>query len=154
MDRLFILESWGATPSDTTVALRPRKQRAIVLRHGPPDNTVFAELLLPAEVLPDSSADSMSVSLVVRPGGYGLTITASRPFKAGATLKFEYPVHFAAPIAANEKYGNAARFEQALAIGVREPDGRYHLLPSTRPAADALQATIPGPGVYVVAAPR
>jgi hypothetical protein len=149
-----MLESWGAAPSDTTVSLRPGKKRTIVMRHGPPDNTVFAELVLPAEVLPDSSTDSMTVSLAVRPGRYGLTITASRAFKAGAVLRFEHPVHFAAPVAVNEKYGSTARFEQALAIGVQEQDGRYHLLPSTRPAADALEATIPGPGVYVVAAPR
>jgi len=153
-DRLFLLEAWGAPPSDTTVSLMPGKRRSIVLRHGPPDNTVFAELILPAGALPDSSGPGYSVTLMPRPGTYGITITTTPAFKAGATLRFEYPVHFSAPAAAVVKYGNTTRFEAALSIGYQEQDGRFHLLPSTRPAADALLATIPGPGVYIVAAPR
>lgn len=153
-DRLFLLETWGAPPSDTTVSLAPAKQRSIVLRHGPPDNTVFAELILPAGALPDSSGPGYTVTLAPRPGTYGITITTTPAFKDGATLRFEYPVHFSAPAAAVAKYGNTARYEAALSIGYQEQDGRFHLLPSTRPAADVLQAMIPGPGVYLVAAPR
>jgi hypothetical protein len=153
-DRLFLLETWGASPSDTTVSLAPKKRRSIVLRHGPPDNTVFAELILPVAALPDSSGPEYTVTLVPRPGTYGITIGTTPAFKAGATLRFEYPVHFSAPAAAIAKYGNAARYEAALSIGYQEQDGRFHLLPSTRPAADVLQAAIPGPGVYIVAAPR
>ncbi|MEP7326500.1 MAG: hypothetical protein ABI836_11170 [Gemmatimonadota bacterium] len=153
-DRLFLLEAWGAPPSDTTISLAPKTRRSVVLRHGPPDNTVFAELVLTAETLPDSSGPGYTITLVPRPGTYGLTIGTTPKFKSGAILRFEYPVHFSAPSAAIAKYGNAARYEAALSIGHQEADGRFHLLTSTRPAADVLQATIPGPGIYIVAAPR
>lgn len=153
-DRLFVLEMWGAPPSDTTVSVTAKTRRTIVMRHGPPDNTVFASLTLPPEVLPDSSGPGYTVALLPRPGIYGLDIKPTPAFRPGAILRFEYPVHFQAPAAAIAQYSNAARFEMALAIGFLEPDGRYHLLPTTRPAADVLEATIPGPGVFIVAAPR
>lgn len=153
-DQLFPLEAWGAPPSDTTVSVTPGKRRTIVLRHGPPDNTVFAELTLEADASPDSSGPGLTVTLVPRPGTYGLSIGSTPEFESGVTLRFEYPVHFSAPAAAIATYGNVARYEAALAIGHQEKDGRFHLLPSSRPAADVLQATIPGPGVYIVAAPR
>jgi hypothetical protein len=152
-DRLFLLEAWGAPPSDTTVSLTPGRRRTIVMRHGPPDNTVFAELTLGADAT-DSSGSSITVTLTPRPGTYGLTIGATPAFTSEVTLRFEYPVHFSAPAAAIAKYGNAARYEAALAIGHQQDDGDFHLLPSSRPAADVLQATIPGAGVYIVAAPK
>jgi hypothetical protein len=154
LNQLYVLESWGAPPLDTSVAFLPGSRRTILLRHAPPDNTVFAELSLPAEVFPAGAADSIRVSIEPRPGVYGVTITCTPGFAEGAILTFRYPVHFAAPREASLKYGNPAQFERALGIGVQENDGRYRLLPSTRPAADNLTATIPGPGVYLVAAPR
>jgi hypothetical protein len=149
-----VLEAWGAPPQDTAVAFLPGTPRTVLLRHAPPDNTVFAELSLPAGLFAAGSADSVRVRVEPRPGVYGLTITATPGFGAGATLTFRYPVHFSAPRDASQKYGNPTQFERALGIGVREDDGRYRLLPSTRPAADNLTAAIPGPGVYLVAAPR
>jgi hypothetical protein len=154
LNQLYVLETWGAPASDTTTSFSTRGQRTIVLRHAPPDNTVFAELVIPLSALPDSTADSVHLAIEIRPGIYGVTITSTPPFKSGAVLRFKYPVHFAAPAAASQKYGNPAQFERALAIGVRQDDGQFKLLPSARPAADNLEATIPGPGVYIVAAPR
>lgn len=154
LDRIFVLEVSGAPASDTTVSFRPGTLRTIVLRHAPPDNTVFAELIFAKEAFPDSTLDSVRVTLKVKPGVYGLTISSTPSFSAGTILRFKYPVHFTAPAAAIARYGNDALFEQALAIGVRQPDSLYTLLPSTRPAADNLEAVIPGPGVYLIAAPR
>ena len=154
VDQLFVLEAWGAPPLDTVVVFRPGGARTVLLRHAPPDNTIFAELSLPASLFPDATDDSVRLTVEPRPGVYGVTITASPSFAEGAILTFRYPVHFAAPREASQRYGNPARFERALGIGVREDDGRYRLLPSLRPAADNLSATIPGPGVYLVAAPR
>ena len=154
LDQFFVLEAWGAPPADTALTFKPGRRRTVVLRHGPPDNTVFVELTLPPEVFPDTTVDSVRLAITVRPGVYGLTITCAPAFTDGAILRFKYPVHFAAPAAASQKYGNPAMFERALGLGVQLPDGRFQLLPSTRPAADNLQATIPGPGVYIVAAPR
>jgi hypothetical protein len=154
LNQLFVLESWGTPPVDTSVAFRAGGPRTILIRHAPPDNTIFAELSLPAATFPATLADSVRLTLEARPGVYGLTITSMPAFTAGAVLTFKYPVHFSAPQAARQKYGNPAQFERALGIGVREADGRYRLLPSSRPAADNLSATIPGPGVYLVAAPQ
>lgn len=154
IDQLFVLESWGTPPLDTSVVFPPGSRRTILLRHAPPDNTIFAELSFPAEVFPAGTADSIRLTVEPRPGIYGVTITSTPGFGEGAILTFKYPIHFAAPREANQKYGNPAQFERALGIGVRENDGRYRLLPSSRPAADNLTATIPGPGVYLVAAPR
>jgi len=153
LDRLFVLETWGAPPVDTAVTFKSGGRRTIVLHHAPPDDAEFAELSLPATAF-DSTTDSVQITLEARPGVYGLTITSTVVFGPGATLAFKYPVHFAAPTAASGKYGNPALFERSLGIGVRESDGRFRLLPSTRPAADNLVATIPGPGVYIVAAPK
>lgn len=154
LDQLYVLESSGAPAADTSVTFLPGRPRTVVLRHGPPDNTVFVELVLSKDAVPDSTGDSVHLSIGVRPGVYGVTITSAPGFVAGAVLKFKYPVHFVAPAAASAKYGNPALFEQALAIAVRQPDSLFRLLPSTRPAADNLEAPIPGPGVYIVAAPR
>ena len=154
VSELFVLESWGAPPLDTSVVFAPGNRRTVLLRHAPPDNTVFAELSLPAELFPNPGADSIRLRIEIRPVVYGMTITSTQGFAAGAILTFKYPVHFAASQAANQRYGNRAQFERALGIGVQENDGRFRLLPSTRPAADNLSATIPGPGVYLVAAPR
>lgn len=153
-DQLYALEWWGAPPLDTAVVFSPGRKRTVLLRHAAPDNTVFAELSLPAELFPAGSADSVRISIEPRAGLYGVTITGTPAFTEGAILTFKYPVHFVAPLAASQRYGNPALFERALAIGVQEEDGRFRLLPSTRPAADNLSATIPGPGVYLVAAPR
>ncbi|MEO8295008.1 MAG: hypothetical protein ABI613_05775 [Gemmatimonadota bacterium] len=152
--QLYVLETWGTPPEDTTLVFSTRGARTVVLRHAPPDNTVFAELEIPMAALPDSSADSVHLSIAIRPGLYGVTVTSTPAFKPGAVLRFKYAVHFAAPVAASQKYGNPALFERALAVAVEQKDGQFKLLPSTRPAADNLAATIPGPGVYMVAAPR
>jgi hypothetical protein len=154
MDQLYVVETWGTPPTDTTVTFQAGRPRTVVIRHAPPDNTVFAELVLPASIFPDTSGGSVQVAIATRPGIYGVTITSSRAFGAGATLTFKYPVHFAAPSGARQRYGNSALFERALAVGVQESDGRVRLLSSTRPAADNLSAAIPGPGTYIVAAPR
>ena len=154
VDQLYVLEAWGTPPVDTSVAFRTGGRRTVLVRHAPPDNTIFAELSLPAEVFPAGVSDSVHLTVEARPGVYGVTISSTPAFAQGAILTFKYPVHFAAPQAARQKYGNPAQFERALGIGVRETDGRYRLLPSTRPAADNLRATIPGPGVYLVAAPQ
>ncbi len=72
----------------------------------------------------------------------------------GATIKFKYPVHFEPPRDAVTRYGSLARFEQALAVGMLADGTNFALLPSLRPASDNLEAALPGPGTYMVAAPR
>ncbi|MGE0354880.1 MAG: hypothetical protein AB7I33_07585 [Gemmatimonadales bacterium] len=156
LSRLYLLEAWGAPPGDTTAMLAPGLARTIVLRHAPPDNTVFAELHLPAGAFAPAAAaaDSVGITLVPRPGVYGLDITTTQPLAAPAVLVFKYPIHFSAPADATRRYGNTAAFERALVIAREESPGVFRLLPSTRPATDNLQATISGAGSYLVVAPR
>lgn len=152
-DRAYVLESWGAQPTDTSLTLTAGHVRHVVLRYGPPDNTVFAEALFPANAFPDSGRE-VQVTLAPRPGLYGVTITASAMLQNPVILTFKYPVHFAVPVGARERYGSAAGFERALALGHVNDNGSYTTLPSTRPASDNLSASIPVLGTYVVVAPR
>lgn len=157
--QLFPLEASGIPPEDTIVTFQIGQPRSIVLRHGAPDNTVFVELTFPdsAFALPkDSLAPRDSVTVVVRPrpGLYAVDIATTIMPQRGATIRFRYPVHFAAPNAALERYGTRGRYERALAIGTLLDGTNYGLLPSDRPASDNLRAAITGPGTYLVAAPR
>ncbi len=129
--------------------------RVIILRHGPPDDVVFAELSLPANAFEGgSTGDSVVVSLRPLPGIYGLDIRADAPLRPGAQLVFKYAVHFSSPREARDRYETDVRLEEALFIGRLLDDGRVAVLPSSRPASDNLRAILPADGAYVVAAPR
>lgn len=155
LDQVFLLEVGGVPPGDTTLSVARGARRVIVLRHGPPDNLPFAEVTFPAEAF-DSAAptpDPVRLSIRPRPGVYGVDLVGPTPM-AGVTLTFKYPVHFSAPVDATRKYGNDAAFEAVLAVGQLLPDGGIRFLVSTRPASDNLRAAVPGPGSYVVGAPK
>jgi hypothetical protein len=153
--QLYVLEMAGIPPDDTLVTFPVGQRRVIVLRHGAPDNTVFAEVTFPDSVFRSPGApDSVTVVLRPRPGLYALDLASTVLPLPGSTIRFNYPVHFAPPLAAVQRYGSAVRYERALAVAVRTADGRYQLLASERPASDNLQAPLPGPGTYLVAAPR
>jgi hypothetical protein len=127
----------------------------ISLRHAPPDNTVFAELVFPSATFSDSGVpDSITVTLHPRPGVYGVDVTISAPPRRGALIRFKYPIHFAAPNEALIRYGGLVRFEQALTIAARKDTGSFGLLASDRPASDNLQAPFEGTGTYLVVAPK
>jgi len=49
--QVFTVEVWGAQAPDTVVTFASSSGRSIILRHGPPDNTVFAEVDIPAGAL-------------------------------------------------------------------------------------------------------
>ncbi len=152
-DRAYVLESWGAQPMDTSLTVTAGQARRAVLRYGPPDNTVFAEVLFPGNAFADSGR-SVDVTIAPRPGLYGVTITGTAALQNPVTLTFKYPVHFAVPVGARERYGSAAAFERALALAHVNDNGSYTTLPSLRPASDNLAATLPVLGTYVVVAPR
>lgn len=159
VSQLYVLEATGVSPSDTTVTFLQGTRRTIVLRHGPPDNTVFVELFFSEKAFPapkDSLVprDSVRLELRPRPGQYGLDVTMSATPERGATIRFKYPVHFGAPIAAIEKYGTRTRYERALMVGIRVDSTSFGLYESERPASDNLVAPFLGSGTYLVAAPR
>jgi hypothetical protein len=151
--RLFVLETSGPPPPDTTVTFTAGTRRTIVLYHGG-ENITFARL----EFEPGAFADSgrmVQVDVRPRPGVYGVDFTTSLPLQANqSAVAFEYARYFSAPARARQVYGSDAAFERALAVGRLLPDAQVDLLPSSRPAADNLRATLPAPGSYVVAAPQ
>lgn len=158
-EQLYVLEVSGIPPEDTTITFLTGQPRTIILRHGAPDNTVFAQFNFPADAFEapkDSLAprDSVKMEIHPHPGLYGIDVQLSALPEKGATILFKYPVHFAAPNAAIVRYGSRARYERALMVGVRIDSTSIGLLESDRPASDNLRAAFLGSGTYLVAAPR
>jgi len=151
----IVLETAGPPPADTTVTFTAGERRVVVLRHGPPENVVFAEVTFAANAFHADSGRPVEVEIRPRPGVYGLDLLTSVPFSEGASVVFKYPRYFSAPAKARAVYGSDVLFERALAIGQVLGTGQsLALLPSTRPFSDNLQAALPSPGTYLVAAPE
>ena len=149
----IVLETAGPPPPDTTVSFIAGEPRTIVLRHGPPEYIVFAELAFPPPAFAEHGRE-VRVEVRPRPGVYGLDVATSLPIRDSATVVFKYPRYFASPAQARAVYGSDLAYERALAVGRLLPDGVLALLPSTRPFPDLLQAPLPAAGSYLVAAPR
>jgi hypothetical protein len=154
MARVLVLETSGPPPSDTTVSFTAGQPRMIVLRHGPPENIVFARISFSSGAFGDSGQD-VRVDVHPRPGIYGLDLATSRPLRErGASLTFEYARFFSGPSQARKIYGSDVAFERALAVGRLLPEGRIELLPDQHSIADRAAAELPGAGSYLVAAPQ
>jgi hypothetical protein len=152
--RVILLETSGPPPSDTSVTFTAGKPQSIVLRHGPPENIVFARLVFSADAFA-ASGQTVKVDVHPRPGVYGIDLTTSHPLREKATsLVFEYARFFSATARARQVYGSDVAFEQALAVGRLLPDAHIELLPPFRPAADNVGAELPSPGSYLLAAPQ
>jgi hypothetical protein len=150
----IVLETAGPPPSDTSVTFTAGVLRVIVLRHGPPENVVFAELVFPPSAFRADSGRSVRVDVRPRPGVYGVDLATSVPLGEGASVVFKYARYFSAPARARADYGSDVVYERALAVGQVRSGGTLALLPSTRPVADNLQAALPAAGTYVVAAAK
>ncbi|HEX2218427.1 MAG TPA: hypothetical protein VHG35_06455 [Gemmatimonadales bacterium] len=153
LSEAIVLETAGPPPSDTTVIFTAGEPRVIVLRHGPPEYIVFAELSFPAPAFAERGSE-VRVEVRPRPGVYGLEVITSLPIRDSASLSFKYPRYFAAPSRARAVYGSDAAYERALAVGRMVPEGLLALLASTRPYHDVLRAPLPAAGTYLVAAPQ
>jgi hypothetical protein len=152
LPRVIVLETAGPPPSDTSVTFTAGTSRIIVLRHGPPENIVFAQVSFAAAAFPDSG-QPVTVEIRPRPGVYGLELTTTVPFSEGVTVEFDYARYFSAPARALQVYSSTAAFEQALAVGRILPNNQVELLPTTSGELDHAAAAIAGPGSYLVAAP-
>jgi hypothetical protein len=148
-----VLETAGPPPPDTSVTFITGEPRTIILRHGPPDNVDFAELVFPADAFADSG-QTVRVDLRPRPGVYGVDLATTLPMRRAATIVFKYARYFSAPARARTVYGSDAAFERALAVSELQPGGMLMLLPSIRPASDNLSAVVRASGSYLVAAPE
>lgn len=151
---VYVLEASGSPPSDTVVTFPAGQTRVVVMRHGPPENLVFAQLVFPATAFAADSGREVRVAIRPRPGVYGIDVETNLPLASGASVTFKYPRFFSAPAAALERYGGLASFERALAVWRTLPDGSITRLESSRPTSDNLAAPLPSAGTYLVAAPR
>jgi hypothetical protein len=149
----IVLETAGPPPSDTVVEFAAGVPHVIVLRHGPPENVVFAELGFPPGAFRTDSGRVVRVQVHPRPGVYGLDVATNVPLGAGASVTFKYARYFLAPARAREAFGSDVLYERALSVAQAVAgSAQLALLPSTRPAADNLRALMPAAGTYVVAA--
>jgi hypothetical protein len=148
-----VLETSGPPPSDTSVSFIAGTNRVIVMRHGPPENIVFARITFPAAAFGDSG-QLVSVDLRPRPGVYGLDMSTSIAPGSGVTVVLEFARYFSAPARARQVYRSNAAFEGALAVGRLLPDNNIELLPPTETEIDKVGAVVPGAGSYLVAAPQ
>lgn len=154
---VLVLESWGVPPEDTVVTFSAVEPRVILLRRGAPDNSIFAELVIPpGTLLPPEGRTTATMTLRPRPGTFGLDVEleAGSRMRPGPSLTFSYAVHFVMPEGARQRYGSAIAFERELYVTQVGGDGLVTFLPSERPASDHLGALLTGPGRYLVAAPR
>jgi hypothetical protein len=153
---VFVLEAAGAQPEDTALSLAPGEPRAIVLRRSAPDFGLFARIELGDSTL-QAPGNTPAVGLTIhpRPGEYGLDVEVEGgTVGSGGSILFSYGSHFVAPAGARERYGSDIYFERELAIGRVDANGQVSFLPTRRPGSDMLSAALPGPGRYLVAAPR
>jgi hypothetical protein len=153
LTQVFLLHVDSLSPSDTAVKVRRGQPRVIVIRHPAPDELAFADLALPAQAFDSTAGDSVTVSVHIRPGLYGLDLTTSAPLREG-TLTFKYPVHFAAPADARAAFGSDVAFERVLAVGKLGPNETIVFQRSSRPATDNLAIALSSAGSYVVGAPK
>lgn len=151
---VFVLESSGAAPEDTTLTIPAGHDRYVLVMYPPPDNTVFAELYFPAGAFAAAPDSPVTLTVTPRPGVFGLDFTSSAPVLAGATVTFKYAIHFAAPVAAVHRYGTEDAYNAALEVGRIADDNQLRFLPSEHVTPDDLRSPLPGPGHYLVAAPR
>ncbi len=153
LNRVLVLESFGAPAEDTVARFPAASPRVLVLRRGAPDNGLFARVSFPAGSIRPRTGDTATVRVRIVPGLYGVEIGTDGEILPGAELTFSYGQHFVAPAAAQAAYGSDYRFERFLAVGRLQGDSTLVFLDSWRTASDLLTAPLPGPGRYLVAAP-
>lgn len=155
LSQVFVLEAAGASPEDTVVSVTPGARRVVVLRRSAPDYALFARLEFSDSALKaPAGASTATLTLRPRPGLYALELVVSGTITDGASIVFSYGAHFVAPAQGRQRYGSDIAFERELAIGRLAEDSQVVFLSTSRPGTDMLRAPLPGPGHYLVAAPR
>jgi len=141
-------------PDDTALTMTPGVGRVVVLRRSAPDFGLFARLEFADSTLKAASgADAVQLTIRPRPGEFALDLEVAGSVGPGATLTVSYGSHFVAPAGARQRYGSDLLFERELSIG-HLSENQVVFLPTWRPGSDMLRAALPGPGRYLVAAPR
>jgi len=154
VDRVWILEQAGPSPTDTTVTFSAALGRTVIVRHGPPDDAVYVVIEFPPATVVPRTGDSARVVVAPLPGRFGLALRTNDSLGVGVRMTFSYATHFQAPSDAIQRYPTATRFEQSMGAARMSDDGQVQFVNTTRPAADMIRFLVPGPGTYVLAAPR
>ncbi len=144
------VEVGGVTPNDTVIVVRRGVGRVVILRHGPPDRTDFAELTVPATVFAKATNDSIVVTIRIRPGVYGLELSADADWGPGTALAFKYAIHLYPPADALQRYATLTEVDRRLTMARREHNGDLTIYLTSHPAPDVIRALIPGDGTYVM----
>lgn len=144
------VEVGGVPPNDTVVVVRRGVARVVILRHGPPDRTDFAELSMPGTVFARAAKDSVLVTIRTRPGVYGLELSADADWGPGTALTLRYAIHFFPPAAALQRYATLTEIDRRLTVARRAPNGDLTIYLTSHPAPDVIRAFIPGGGTYVM----
>ncbi|MEO5798969.1 MAG: hypothetical protein ABIZ70_00860 [Gemmatimonadales bacterium] len=154
MSAVWVLERSGASPPDTIVKYSARFGRTIVMRHGAPDNAIFAIIEVPPDSTRKAPGDSVTVRLAVSAGRYGVELLSTDSLSPGIRLTFSYATHFQEPSEAVAKYATPALFEQNMAAAHQLGADQLQFVVTERPAADMLRFTVTGKGVWLLAARR
>lgn len=154
LDAVWILERSGASPPDTTVTFLASAGRTIVMRHGAPDNAIFAILEVPPAGIIARKGDSVTFRLSPSAGRYGVSLETTDSLAKGVRLTFFYAIHFQEPSEATLKYPTPGQFEQATAAGHTLGNNQLQFVVSERPAADMIRFPVTASGVWLLAARR
>lgn len=168
-DELLVLPLQNTAPTPPTASRWIRADdlatQVISLQHADPFNTLFAEVRFPAGALraldgaPLAAGDSVLVTAAPQPGAYGVTVSpAGLEFAAGALplLRFSFARYGEFGIVASSPtYEDATAYAAALEVWEETGLGRWSVAPGSAAAGpDAVSATVPRPGTFLVAAPR
>ena len=154
LTQVWILGQSGPSPSDTTVRFVASAGRTVVIRHAPPDNSIYAIVDFPAGSVAPTAGDTAVVLISPTPGQFGVAITSPGSIASGVQATFSYATHFQAPSDAVSRYPSPTRFEQSMGAASLGDNGIVTFVPTARPAADMIRFPVAGEGTFVLAAPR
>lgn len=151
LDKIWLVESSGESPPDTSLTIDLTRGRTVVLRDAAPDNMPFLTLHFPPAKDSTRASDTLRIDVHPVPGKYAFTLGASGKLPAGTVATFSYAIHFRTPLDAMAKYPNPGRFELLVQPALIGPDNHVRLLDGDRPGADLLSFAVASPGTYALA---
>lgn len=124
------------------------------MRHGAPDNAIFAIIDVPPGAVIPKSGDSATFRLAPSAGRYGVILESTDSLAKAIRLTFSYAIHFQEPSEAILKYPTPGKFEQATAAAHVVGNDQLQFVMSERPAADMIRFPITATGLWLLAARR
>ena len=152
-------------PVVTTVGVRYDQSRTVTIEHPDVGTTTFVELLFPPQSIlhvngqPVCDTCTVTVSITVTPGVYGITLTpASMIFNASSTptATFDYATYGDLSVHdSSTRYADEQAFDNALAIWSEVLPGQWRRgRNSSHTAPGRVVSGIDVPGPHLLAAPK